>query len=469
MATGKTFGAFFRAKRKALGITLREFCRRNGFDAGNVSRLERGIVAPPRSPQLLETYAKALKIERGTLAWDSFFELASTEAGRIPADVLESERDSLKLPAMFRQLRAQGQGHTSWVSALDLETWADTLNARATLPQLVRRLIRATGKDLGPVEFPAHEQTQRPGWDGIAEAGQADAFVPAGTSGWELGVEKNPQKKAEEEFGKRAKAPLGLDSMQTTFVFVTPRKWQKKAEWRRSKEALGEWKGVRVYDSASLEEWLEQSPAVDAWLAGVLGKKPTDLTAMDEYWANLQAVTDPSLKPEVFLASREEEIKKLDDWLAGPPGALLIEARSPFEALEFVAAYSRDPSREGWFAARALIVEGRDAWRNVVASTGAGLLLIPDPSLAIEPEMVAEAVRRGHRVLVFSNQTPRERVETVRLPRAHRDDLEKALRLSGLDEEKASRLARSGRKPDRPEAPPGTISGNDPAGMEPAG
>jgi transcriptional regulator with XRE-family HTH domain len=442
MATGKTFGAFFRAKRKALGITLREFCRRNGFDPGNVSRLERGLMPPPQATQLLESYAKALKIESGTLAWDRFFELASTEAGRIPADVLESERDSLKLPSLFRELRAQGQGHTSWVNALDLETWADTLNARATLPQLVRRLIRATGKDLGPVEFPAHEQTQRPGWDGIAEAGQADAFVPAGTSAWELGVEKNPQKKAEEDFGKRAKAPLGLDSKQTTFVVVTPRKWQKKAEWRRSKEALGVWKGVRVYDSASLEEWLEQAPAVDAWLAGVLGKRPTDLTAMDEYWANLQAVTDPSLKPEVFLASREEEIKKLDDWLAGPPGALVIEARSPFEALEFVAACSREPSREDWFAARALIVEGRDAWRNVVASTGAGLLLIAHPSLAIEPEMVADAVRRGHRVLVFSNQTPRERVETLRLPRAYRHDLATALRSSGLDEERANRYAR---------------------------
>ena len=32
---------------------------------------------------------------------------------------------------------------------------------------------------------------------------------------------------------------------------------------------------------------------------------------------------------------------------------------------------------------------------------------------SIEPEMVAEAVRRGHRVLVCSNQTPREQVATA--------------------------------------------------------
>ena len=67
------------------------------------------------------------------------------------------------------------------------------------------------------------------------------------------------------------KDTYGLDRSKTTFVFVTPRKWLKKAEWR-AKEALGVWKEVRVYDSASLEEWLEQSPAVDAWLAKLLNK-----------------------------------------------------------------------------------------------------------------------------------------------------------------------------------------------------
>ena len=33
--------------------------------------------------------------------------------------------------------------------------------------------------------------------------------------------------------------------------------------------------------------------------------------SFDDYWANLQTVTEPSLKPEVFLASREEQVKEL--------------------------------------------------------------------------------------------------------------------------------------------------------------
>ena len=105
MATPESFGEFFRATRNALGLTLREFCRRNGFDPGNVSRMERRLVPPPQTPQLLESYAKALKLESGTIAWERFFALAATEAGRIPSDVLENQRDSHKLPALFHQLR----------------------------------------------------------------------------------------------------------------------------------------------------------------------------------------------------------------------------------------------------------------------------------------------------------------------------------------------------------------------------
>lgn len=133
--------------------------------------------------------------------------------------------------------------------------------------------------------------------------------MPVGTSVWEMGVDKNPKKKAEEDLAEWTKDSLGLEKKETTFVFVTPRKWQNKADWRRAKMALGNWKDIRIYDSATLEEWLEQSPAVDAWLGGMLGTKPDGVTVLDEYWANLQAVTEPSLKPGVFLASAKSKSK----------------------------------------------------------------------------------------------------------------------------------------------------------------
>ena len=54
------FGRFFRERRQALELNLSEFCRQNGFDKAHLSRLERGVSKPPKSPELLQTYADAL-------------------------------------------------------------------------------------------------------------------------------------------------------------------------------------------------------------------------------------------------------------------------------------------------------------------------------------------------------------------------------------------------------------------------
>lgn len=438
----ETFGALFRSTREALGLSLREFCRRNGFDAGNISRLERGLVRPPQNRELLESYARALKLGENTEARDRFFALAATETGRIPDEVLQNRAATEKLPMLFRELRPRRRRSLLGVSALDLELWADTLDARSTLPQLIRRLVRATGKGIQWKEFPAGEQVQRPGWDGIAKAESSDIYVPAGISVWEMGVNKDPREKAEEDFAKRSKDLRGLDRSEAAFIFVTPRKWQDKDDWRRSKEKSDGWREVRVYDSATLEEWLEQAPAVDAWMAGELGIRLPGVTTLDEYWENIQGLTEPSLTPEVFLASREKQIEELDAWLEGKTGALVIEARSPAEAIDFVVAHGRVSSQSDMLAARTLIIENRDAWRRVAAQSEGGLLFITAPSLQIEPELVAEATRRGHQVITASTTPQRETATALKLPRVYRPDLEKALRDSGLEEGKARRLAR---------------------------
>lgn len=62
----KIFGDFFSAKRKALQKTLREFCRENGFDAGNISKLERGLLKPPKRKEKRLQYASAFDIKKGS-------------------------------------------------------------------------------------------------------------------------------------------------------------------------------------------------------------------------------------------------------------------------------------------------------------------------------------------------------------------------------------------------------------------
>ena len=59
------FGAFFKELRIKQEMTLRQFCDAHGYDAGNISKLERGLLSPPESEEKLTDYARALKIRRG--------------------------------------------------------------------------------------------------------------------------------------------------------------------------------------------------------------------------------------------------------------------------------------------------------------------------------------------------------------------------------------------------------------------
>jgi transcriptional regulator with XRE-family HTH domain len=437
MAEARSFGVFFRMTRKGLGVTLRAFCRQNRFDAGNVSRVERGLVPPPKKEEGLERYAKALKLRKGSESYNQFFDLAAKETGRIPPALLEAHAE--KLPRLLRQLRS-GPGHRNWVTARHLNQWADSLAARSVLPQLIRRLTRATGNAVTFVSFPALDQTQRTGPDGGVDAAEHDAFVPLGRSVWEMGVSKKPGEKAEGDFAKRRKEKLGFDKKRATFIFVTPQNWPAKQKWVDAKNELKVWKEVRVYDSANLEEWLELAPAVDVWLARQLEVRPEGLSDIDEYWDNLAGVTDPPLKPSVFLASRKKQVEDIVTWLKGPPGIVALESRSPAEAVDFVAAVVRQMTEREVVTARTVVVHEKNAWRSI-ARSGAKLVLLAHPDLVLDQETVAEAVRLGHHVVLPVGQAVTDRVFTLPLPRVYRHHLEEALRESGMDRTEASNYA----------------------------
>ena len=98
------FGEFFREARRKTGLSLREFCRKNGFDWGNTSKLERGKLPPPQRREKLEQYCRALGMEEGSDDWYEFFDLAATCGGRIPEGIMRDEQLVAELPALFRTL-----------------------------------------------------------------------------------------------------------------------------------------------------------------------------------------------------------------------------------------------------------------------------------------------------------------------------------------------------------------------------
>ena len=122
----------------------------------------------------------------------------------------------------------------------DLVRWADTLDARARLSVLLRRLVHSTGTALRAVDFPGNDDSQRPGWDGWVETNVGTPWIPEGKSGWEFGTTKEIGQKANDDFKKSLEQHSESERQTIVFVFVTPRRWTGKNAWLKEKKALNE-------------------------------------------------------------------------------------------------------------------------------------------------------------------------------------------------------------------------------------
>jgi transcriptional regulator with XRE-family HTH domain len=102
-----SFGRFFESLRHRDRLTLREFCKKADADPANISRMERGVMLPPKNRTILERYATTLGLQDGSDEWQSFFDLAAVAQGKVPEDLLSDKELVKALPAFFRTLRGQ--------------------------------------------------------------------------------------------------------------------------------------------------------------------------------------------------------------------------------------------------------------------------------------------------------------------------------------------------------------------------
>lgn len=206
----------------------------------------------------------------------------------------------------------------NFTRALHLRRWCDDAGSRALFPQLVRKMVWAS-RLAKRMEFSAFEEVQQGGWDGVVESMDGNSFIPTGLSLWELSTEARIVQKAEADLAKRAADPLGFDKAEATVVVATLRRWpnrRSRRAWENEQRLRGGWRDVRVFDAGDFEAWLENTPAVDWWLAHILGLRPTGASDFSRHWTALSALVDPKLKPGVFLASRASAVEKLDRWIA---------------------------------------------------------------------------------------------------------------------------------------------------------
>ena len=254
------------------------------------------------------------------------------------------------------------------IKASHIDTWAETIEARALLPALLRRLVNSTGSEITHCDFPAYDNSQKKGWDGWVESEDATPWVPAGISAWELGCNKNPKSKANNDYSARTKNTPKTARENTTFIFVTPRNWNLKETWIKEKREENEWKDVRAYDADDLEQWLELSVSGQVWLAEKISLPQEGCRTLDDYWTFWARTADPAISKKIFDDAVSSHSDKILDWYQEPAEKpLVVTAASKDEALAFIACLADSVEELSRFSQQAVLVSNGDVVKKLAA------------------------------------------------------------------------------------------------------
>jgi hypothetical protein len=270
-----------------------------------------------------------------------------------------------------------------WIKALELEQWADTLQAKDKMPGLVSELIWASASKVRRLRFLQGDKGQVRGFDGYLDVDSISPFVPNGLSIWEFGTSGAGKSKAESDYKKRTEEVDEETRAKCTLVIVTPRTWntptEKVEDWLTEKNGLKDWKSVVYLDGPLLEDWLAKCPAVSSrWASCELRIAPQNgVLSTEEFWQSFSSRFAPPLVEDVLLAGRETQAEELLQNLTQEGGRLAFAADTPDEVIAFtVAAIRMAPeSVRRPLEARTVIVETEDAARFLISTSN--LIYLP--------------------------------------------------------------------------------------------
>lgn len=327
------------------------------------------------------------------------------------------------------------------IKANQIETWAThNIAARSRLSILLRSLVHSTGRALTKVDFPGNDDAERAGWDGIVEADEGTPWVPNGRSGWEFGTNENIKKKANDDFNKSVEGQSKTEREQTTFVFVTPRRWQGKAAWIDAANARRQWKDVRAYDASDLEQWLEQSISGQVWFANETHIPAQDIRSLDKCWTDWANICVPPLNGSLFISAIEAEKRNLVQRLSNSPdGSIMIGADSTEEALAFLAQVfsERGGNDLAAYRDRVLVFAKPGTLSRLVE--GVQNFIPVATSRDVEREL-APYVKQMHSFVVYPRNAANAEPRIMLGPIAH-EAFSKALAEMGKDRDETNRLA----------------------------
>jgi addiction module HigA family antidote len=405
------------------------------------------------TPKKLSVTEAAKHVGVGRPAFSNFLngkaDVTPEMAARVERAFGIPAKELLDQQATFDAFNAQEKGAASkakryvppflGIKGNEIEEWAkNNISARTRLAVFLRTLVNSTGIELTESDFPGNDDGERAGWDGYTEAGQGTSWIPAGKTGWEFGVNEKPKPKADKDFTKSVIATPEVDRLNTTFVFVTPRKWDAKDTWAAERRDEGVWKDVRAYDRSDLEQWLEQSIPAQAWFANETGRPESKVRSLDKAWRDWTGVATPPMSVRLFDTAIDAGEQTLDRYLSNKPSRpLVIVADSTNEALAYLSAQiSSDNERLGKFRDRVVIFDQPGVFEKL-ASTQTDIVAVAS-SRNVERE-IAQMADKLHTIVVYPRNASSRDPDVVLEP-LNSSAFEKALSAMDKGRDEVQRL-----------------------------
>lgn len=276
------------------------------------------------------------------------------------------------------------------ISAAMIDAWANQAQAKGQLPELLRRLIAAT-TELTELAVRGADTNNFRGWDGVVTARAPNAWVPVGGSRWETGTADDPLKKAKGDFKTRTDAIPREQASELAFVFVTPRIWAGKDDWRANAEGVDHWRMVRAYDADDLANWLESAGSVALWFGEQLGVRGHGVVTVTAAWDTWRQQTQPPITHEAFATGRAAQAEQFAAAIASLPSQLVVCADSSEEAVAFACAQLDVLG----LASRSACVSASEGWAFVDAHPEVQIVVAANATVA-----ASRAARAGQCLII---------------------------------------------------------------------
>lgn len=327
----------------------------------------------------------------------------------------------------------------------NIENWADTIECKYYLPQLIRKLIIATidFNSIKYLQFSYGEDVNTGGYDGELLTESENLFVPFGETVWEFGTTNNKKGKADEDYEKRKLNPLDKKPSDTTYVNINGKKYRDKKKWVAEKKAENFWKDVRYLDAIDIDQWLELAPQVEIWLAEKLGKPTNGIYTVEEYWKRWSDNKEAKILPEIIAGeSRTQEIEKVKEFLNIGYGVLYIKSITKDEALVFPLAILEqiDINEKNDLSSKTLIIDNKDSFSRIIQSTSSLIIIV---KFQADSTDISAAIHKGHKLIISLSPSDEINSDKIDLPIVSLNDFENGLKNMGVDDEQARLLTKN--------------------------